>query len=290
MLPIARRLRDAGALTCAVGRSQCVLGAYNATVRQIVTEVIAISESTASDAQTQRKLLGMLTPSSNTVLEPVTTEMLAGLAEVSAHFSRFPVTEISLSQYGLGQFEHEKFLAAAALLGDAKMDAIAWNGTSAGWLGFEHDDLLCRGIEETTGARATTSILANVALFRRHKVRRFGLVTPYTDDVQSRIIDNFSKAGFECVSEVHLGISDNFSFSEVSANTLCEMTEKVAESAPDGIAIICTNLRAAPLVDELEAPWGIPMYDSIAVVVHQALELAGVDVARVKGWGRIFQM
>ena len=46
---------------------------------------------------TSRVFLGMLTPSSNTVLEPVTTAMLAGLPEVTAHFSRFKVTEIALS-------------------------------------------------------------------------------------------------------------------------------------------------------------------------------------------------
>ena len=45
----------------------------------------------------KRILLGMLTPSSNTVLEPVTQAMLAGLPEVSVHFSRFRVTEIALS-------------------------------------------------------------------------------------------------------------------------------------------------------------------------------------------------
>ena len=44
-----------------------------------------------------RKILGMLTPSSNTVLEPMTVEMLRGLDDVSAHFGRFRVTEISLS-------------------------------------------------------------------------------------------------------------------------------------------------------------------------------------------------
>jgi len=31
----------------------------------------------------------MLTPSSNTALEPVTAAMLANLPEVTAHFSRF---------------------------------------------------------------------------------------------------------------------------------------------------------------------------------------------------------
>ena len=41
--------------------------------------------------------LGMLTPSSNTTLEPVTTAMLAGLPSVSLHFSRFRVTEIAVT-------------------------------------------------------------------------------------------------------------------------------------------------------------------------------------------------
>ena len=54
---------------------------------------------------TKRVLLGMLTPSSNTSLEPITTAMVAGLPEVSAHFSRFKVTEIALSSKALAQFE-----------------------------------------------------------------------------------------------------------------------------------------------------------------------------------------
>ena len=45
---------------------------------------------------TKRIFLGMLTPSSNTALEPLTSAMLAGLPEVSAHCGRFKVTEISL--------------------------------------------------------------------------------------------------------------------------------------------------------------------------------------------------
>lgn len=238
---------------------------------------------------TDRAILGMLTPSSNTVLEPVTTEMLRGLDRVSAHFSRLRVTEISLSDYGLNQFEHDRFLAAAELLADAKCQVIAWNGTSAGWRGFEHDEELCRQITERTGAAATTSILANVELFRRHGIRRYGLVTPYTDDVQARIVENFAKAGFDCVAESHLGISDNFSFSEVGETDILRMCRAVAESAPEAIAIICTNVAGAPLAQRIETELSIPVYDSIAVVVLKALELAGRDPAQVKGWGEIFE-
>jgi maleate isomerase len=47
---------------------------------------------------TRRVRLGMLTPSSNSVLEPAVATMLMGLPDVSAHFARFRVTEIALSE------------------------------------------------------------------------------------------------------------------------------------------------------------------------------------------------
>ena len=90
-----------------------------------------------------RKLLGMLTPSSNTTLEPVTTAMLGGLPEVSAHFSRFKVTEIALSGQALAQFNLTGILAAAELLSHARCEVIGWSGTAAGWLGFDADQRLC---------------------------------------------------------------------------------------------------------------------------------------------------
>src|ERR1700761_1286914 len=86
--------------------------------------------------------LGMLTPSSNTTLEPVTTAMVAGLPAVSVHFSRFRVTEIALSADALAQFDDRPILEAAELLAHAKVDVIAWNGTSSGWLGFAADERL----------------------------------------------------------------------------------------------------------------------------------------------------
>jgi maleate isomerase len=98
--------------------------------------------------------LGMLTPSSNTTLEPVTTAMLAPLTSVSLHFSRFRVTDIALTGDALAQFDDRPILAAADLLAHARVDVIAWNGTSSGWLGFDADRRLCERIEAATGIRA----------------------------------------------------------------------------------------------------------------------------------------
>jgi maleate isomerase len=236
-----------------------------------------------------RVLLGMLTPSSNTVLEPVTAAMLAALPEVSAHFGRFKVTEIALSERALGQFDDGEILRAAELLSHAKLHCIGWNGTSSGWLGFDADERLCERIRTATGIPACTSVLALNEIFRLAGVTRFGLVSPYLDDVQRRIVANYARAGFECVAERHLGLQDNYSFSEVSADRLREMTREVARAKPQAITIFCTNLRGAPLVDELERELGIPVYDSIATVVWKSLRLAGVDTRRVRGWGRLFR-
>jgi maleate isomerase len=237
----------------------------------------------------KRILLGMLTPSSNTTLEPVTTAMIAGIPEASAHFGRFRVTEIALSAQALGQFDDREILRAAELLAHARVDVIGWNGTSAGWLGFDADERLCRRITEATGIPACTSVLALNEIFRATGVTRFGLVTPYLDDVQQAIVKNYAASGFECVAERHLAKQENFSFSEVTADELRRMVREVARDRPQAITILCTNLRGAPLVEALEAETGIPIYDSIATVVWKSLRLAGADPARIRGWGRLFR-
>ena len=73
---------------------------------------------------TMRKRLGMITPSSNSVLEPVTSAMMAEVAGITAHFSRFRVTEIGLDAAASNQFDASVMLPAADLLADAKVDAI----------------------------------------------------------------------------------------------------------------------------------------------------------------------
>jgi maleate isomerase len=234
--------------------------------------------------------LGMLTPSSNTALEPITTAMLTGLPSVSVHFSRFRVTEIALTADALAQFDDRRILAAAELLAHAKVDVIAWNGTSSGWLGFDADERLCERIEAATGIRASTSMLALNEILAARGVKRFGLVTPYIDAVQQRIIANYAPLGITCDAERHLGIQDNFAFADVSATTLTEMIRAVAAEKPDAIGVICTNLRAAPLVAALERETHIPIYDTIATVVWKSLRIAGTDPAGVTGWGSVFNV
>jgi maleate isomerase len=200
------------------------------------------------------------------------------------------VTEIALSDKALAQFTNAEILRAAALLNDARCQVIAWNGTSSGWLGFAADEGLCRAIEAAGEARACTSVLALNEILAITGARRIALVTPYLADVQARIIATYATIGVEVVAESHLGLQDNFSFSEVDAATIAAGARKVAAAKPDAIVVFCTNLAGAPLAAALEAELGIPVYDTVATAVWKSLLLCGVDPAQITGWGSIFAL
>jgi maleate isomerase len=232
--------------------------------------------------------LGVLTPSSNTALEPLTSALAACVPGCSAHFSRFRVTEISLSAQALGQFDDDKILAAAELLADAKVDVIGWSGTAAGWRGFDSDLRLVERIQMHTGIRATTAVLALNELLALHGVKRLALVTPYTADVQARIVAQYREIGIEIVAERHLGISVNHDFALVEPARLQALLREVAAARPQAIATYCTNLRAAHLATAIEAELDITLLDTVSTTVWSQLRAVGADPALIQGWGRMF--
>lgn len=234
--------------------------------------------------------IGMLTPSSNTVLEPYTSAMFAPFGdEASAHFGRFRVVEISMSEASQSQFTLEPILEAAQRLAEAKPALICWNGTSASWLGLEKDRALCSAITERTGVRATSTILGYDALFRAMRVKRLGLVTPYIADIEQRMIMNYAARGIEIVASERLDDKGNYSFSTYPPEQIGALVEKVGLAKPDAIAIVCTNFRGAPVAARLEEATGIPVLDSVAVTAAHCLREVGLDPWRVTSWGSVFQ-
>jgi maleate isomerase len=238
-----------------------------------------------------RVLLGVLTPSSNTRLEPLTSGLVQGLPEVSAHFSRFRVVEMSLSPTALGQFATEPVLAASELLADARVDVIVWSGTSGGWKGLDADRELCARITERTGVPATTATLALLEATRISSAQSVALVTPYPQDMQAAITATLGGAGLTVAASVaRPETSSNWELSQVTPAAIAEMVAQAVAAEPDVIWVFCTNLAAADLVDGWEREHQVPVFDSVAASVWHALRLVGVDTARVQGWGSMFAL
>lgn len=234
--------------------------------------------------------IGMLTPSSNTVLEPATYALLGPLSDrASVHFGRFRVTRIALDAAADEQFSYDPILSAADLLADARASVIAWNGTAASWRGFDTDDRLCALIEERTGVPATSAIVSLNRALASFGVARLGLVTPYTGDVEAAIRANYAGIGIDTVAARRGDRSDNYSFAEIGAASVHAMCREVAAARPDAIAIVCTNMRGPLIARAIEEEFGIPVLDSIAVTLWGALGVAGIDPRPLAGFGALFE-
>jgi maleate isomerase len=237
--------------------------------------------------------LGVLVPSSNTALEPLTQAMIASIQEpdlsVSVHFSRFRVTHISLSASSDAQFQRDVVLEAARLLADARVDVIGWSGTSAGWMGFEKDEKLCEAIEQDTGIPATTSTLGLNRVLERIGAKQLGLVTPYAVEMNDAIRSNYAGIGIDIPISLdqHLGILENTKIADIDEATLDNMVAAVVKEGASVVTTFCTNLSAAQRVDHWEKKYDITVLDSVATVVWDMLRLAIGRPNLVKGWGRM---
>jgi maleate isomerase len=240
--------------------------------------------------------LGVLVPSSNTASEPLTYAIVSSIQSkdvaISVHFSRFRVTTIDITSEANAQFEMLPILIAARLLADAKVDVIGWSGTSAGWLGFEHDQKLCAAIEADTGIKATTSVLSLNAILRSLGVISFGLVTPYRKELNDLIRENYAAIGVDINAtwDRHLGLTDNNEIAQVDNATLDAMVMDVALNGANVLSTFCTNLQAAQRVEYWEKSSSVIVLDTVASVVWGMLKIVGVDTRLVKGWGYMFEV
>jgi maleate isomerase len=235
--------------------------------------------------------LGVLAPSSNTVLEPAMTRLLEPIRDqLSIHVARFRVTRIADDRESDDQFALEPMLEAARLLADARVDAILWAGTSAAWEGIETDERLVAAIEGAVDRPATTATLSLLAAFRALSIHRYGLVVPYVQPIVDAIVQNLDEAGFACVAVDRDGLIENWEFATVSGDAIAARVRVVAgaDPTPDAVVIHCTNLRGAEVSELLERELGIPIIDSVVVGLWGALRVLGIAPPAV-GFGSLAQ-
>ena len=225
-----------------------------------------------TDSKTFR--VGVLVPSSNTVVEDYCHDRLAGQGSLRTHFGRISVTQISPDATSLSQFEETRMLEAFDLLAEAHPDRLVWGGTAAGWLGFDLDRHLCDRIEERTGIPATSSLLATNNRLRELDVRRIGLVTPYVQELETRIIENYKAAGVDAVANERLDITVNTDYADVPPVQIFEMSKTVAQNGAEAIVILCTNLAGAAIANAASEATGLPILDSVEETFRPLVRLA----------------
>lgn len=237
------------------------------------------------------KKVGFITPSSNAALEPLTSLMMHQISDkAAAYFSRVQVRTLTLDANDVNQFDIKKMNEAASLLSDAGVDLILWNGTSGAWTGkgFEADRELCAAITQATGVPASTSSLAQLEVLERYGIKKFALATPYVEDTARQMARTYQGAGYDIVSEARLNIAENKIIGGTPFDQIKQLLRDADSPEAECIVVGCTNLAAAIVIDEMEHELGKPIFDSVAVTLWQALQLAQISNP-LHGWGKLLR-
>ncbi len=230
-----------------------------------------------------RGRLGLIVPSSNTTME---MELHEALPEgVSLHTARVPlknVTEEELVKMNALAVE------AAKLLRDAGVEMILYGCTSGSFIGGkDYEKKLEAKIEEEVNVPVVSTSTAVVEALKILDARDVLVITPYTEEINSREREFLEANGFNVLDIRGLGIEDNTQIGKLEPYEAYRLAKASFMDEADAIFISCTNLRTFEIIEPLEEDLGIPVVTSNQASLWLALREMDV-MERIPWLGRLF--
>lgn len=209
--------------------------------------------------------LGLIVPSSNTVMEPDLHRELGSVATIST--ARIFLKDVT-REAEIRMLE-EDLPKASALIATTAPDVVVFGCTSAGALGtLAHDEGIAKRIAETTGAKTVTVIQAVLAELISIRPRKLAVFTPYVEDLTASVGRSLAEGGYPPVKTAGMGMQANLDIGRVSPEAILSFVEdQLAGIAPDCVFLSCTNWRAMETMERLSARLEIPVVSSNAAAV-----------------------
>ncbi|MBJ3774143.1 maleate cis-trans isomerase family protein [Acuticoccus mangrovi] len=218
-------------------------------------------------APTRPHRIGLIVPSSNTVMENDLHRSLPK-ERFTVHTSRmYLVTTTREAEIEMIEAYAPK---AAEDVGTADLDLLVFGCTSAGSLfGLDYDRKVCAGLGERAKAPVLGTISAVSEALDRRAFARIAVITPYIDDLTQAVADAATAPGREVVAAHGMGIHVNVALADPTPEDILAFAkDRLAGEMFDGIFVSCTNFRSLEAVPALEAAFGVPVVTSNRAVLE----------------------
>ena len=235
----------------------------------------AQGETTDEQSPKRGQRVGLLVPSSNTVME---VDLYRGLPSgLTVHTARMHMEDTTAA--GESRMLDEFAVPAARDLATARPDVVVFGCTSAGALrGNAYDAELCQRISETTGVPTISTIGAVRQDLASMGGYRVGVVTPYTDELNQPIRVSLEADGLKVVSIHGLGITVNFEIAEVTPTDITRFAAQELEGLDlDCLFVSCTNFRGVEALPLLQSHFDLPCVTSNQAVLNAVSEFFGAQ-------------
>ena len=215
--------------------------------------------------------VGLMVPSSNTVMEVDFNRELAG--QCSVHTARMYMVETTrAAEIAMV----ETFAPEAARdLGTLNPDLVVFGCTSAGSLfGAAYDAEVCDKLGKI-GHTSTLGVLTAVGQeLDATPGQRLAVITPYVEDLTTSVARAAESANRQLVAAAGMGISDNVKLCEPTPKEIVEFSRKnLAGVDFDLLLVSCTNFRALEAKPLLEREFQVPVVTSNSAVISSIRRL-----------------
>jgi len=223
--------------------------------------------------------IGLIAPSSNTVMEPDFHRELGREYIVST--TRIFLESVT-REAELQMLEHD-LTRAIELIRTTAPELVVFGCTSAGALGaLAHDDGISTMIEKGVSAKTVTVLRAVLIQLRTLGVRKVAVFTPYVEDLTNSIASCLAEAGFPPLKAVGMGIRANLEIGSITPPEIVKFVEsQIGGCAPDCVFLSCTNWRAIEAIDLLQRILGIPVVSSNKAAIDMIRQAAAKRLAAV---------
>jgi maleate isomerase len=245
-----------------------------------------------TDALGWRKKLGVIVPSTNTIVEPDFHKM--SVPGVTPHMSRIHIRDQNLDSDEafvrlLEQIRIEIQFAIERVL-TAEPDAMVM-GMSAEtfWDGMEGNRKFTQmisqwagGLDVATGAEACEKAL------KLFNVKKIGVVTPYQPIGDKNVVKFFNDLGYDVAAIKGLRCPSAIAIAHVTEDELRQALIEVNSDDVDALVQVGTNLSMVGLADEAERWFKKPVIAINAATWWMALRSNGIE-DKVYGAGMLLR-
>jgi maleate cis-trans isomerase len=182
----------------------------------------------------------------------------------------------------------ESAASAATSLATLSPDVVMYCCTSASFFrGAEHEASMVQALAEITGCPVISTARASVEALRSVGARRVAVATPYTDDINVRLIDYLTAAGFEVTGLRGAQLVANEDTCALSPSTIRSLIrDAIGDTVPDAVFFSCTAVPIVGQIERLESEFGVPIITANQATWWAALRAAGVE-DRLAGYGQL---
>lgn len=209
--------------------------------------------------------VGLMVPSSNTVMEVDFVRELSGLCSV--HTARMYMVETTRS----AEITMVETYApeAARDLGTINPDLVVFGCTSAASLfGADYDTALCERLGGISGAPTLGVLTAVGQALAATQGKRLAVITPYVDDLTTSVARAAESGDRRVVAAVGMGISDNVKLCEPTPEDIVRFSRDSLHGVEfDVLLVSCTNFRALEAMPMLEREFNVPVVTSNSAMI-----------------------